>query len=741
MSVFGEIISSLLYESCLDITIEDNIVVDTLFGKPLNEVEKELSKVVEPFMCPVKTKGSVPVTVYVCHTCEKVANAGMCEECFKNGNHKGHDVQKIETFDSFSCDCGNEKTWDKKGFCKRHGNKYVGDPLKLLTEEYKELPHKISEFLNQISLFLLEENTQNLSESSDDFGDDGLSVLLDVCLRLCETYLLFLLFGRAMNENTNLSCLIDNNVYKNLTNGEVIFVALKKVKCTPLQLFFTTFQTHHGLVQIRPEMVFDQLEQVTFDQNHNNDVYINDVVLSLFESQQICNVFVTSPKFENFFTKFAEKIVAIKRNENVNDTILDNLTNSLVVVNATFKTYDKKNVVPVGLVEYTHCLELVSNVVPSLRGYIVVDDTLRVIEPIIFGLLGTTQSFVAGNELKTLYVVFFEIHGIVMEHLAKYILPCDKLKTKNCEIHKRFLGINQKISTLSPLLVFYSFFVKSLARHEIFEISKEDGEIVLESVLLNLAFRNQYESGLWMQTGANFLSNYNLYTSTNHFEFIQSDLLLVQLLAQYVGGDFVVKTMEFYFGILISENDKNVNEKNEIGFIVTLMQIIRQDIIAANLTNTEIARKYFIHFFASGVSDIQELTSLVPHNNVDFEILYVSLMEKLFEKGKDVSSEIDPFFPLNGDYSKSLLAFSFENEGEKYANKFVASQTKSIEYVKKSIEEIVNSESLQNFIVSCDKNNKRLSLYINALLYEMDNYSNDEIHLFVNKIRSSLFPK
>ena len=36
-------------------------------------------------------------------------------------NHKGHKIEEYTSGGGGSCDCGNPKFWDQKGFCQEHG--------------------------------------------------------------------------------------------------------------------------------------------------------------------------------------------------------------------------------------------------------------------------------------------------------------------------------------------------------------------------------------------------------------------------------------------------------------------------------------------------------------------------------------------------------------------------------------------------------------------------------------------
>ena len=45
----------------------------------------------------------------------------LCANCFKEGNHEGHDFNMFRSGAGGACDCGDEHVISKLGFCKFHG--------------------------------------------------------------------------------------------------------------------------------------------------------------------------------------------------------------------------------------------------------------------------------------------------------------------------------------------------------------------------------------------------------------------------------------------------------------------------------------------------------------------------------------------------------------------------------------------------------------------------------------------
>ncbi|KAF0975005.1 hypothetical protein FDP41_005758 [Naegleria fowleri] len=73
---------------------------------------------------------------FKCKTCQKDPTCAICEECFKKGNHEGHEYTMTRTSNGM-CDCGDAEAWSETGFCCDHTGR--SDPLSHLDHSYKKL--------------------------------------------------------------------------------------------------------------------------------------------------------------------------------------------------------------------------------------------------------------------------------------------------------------------------------------------------------------------------------------------------------------------------------------------------------------------------------------------------------------------------------------------------------------------------------------------------------------------------
>ncbi|QDZ25745.1 hypothetical protein A3770_18p82630 [Chloropicon primus] len=74
-----------------------------------------------PCTGPCTTIWNAGALAYRCRTCQVNDSSAICPECFAAGDHEGHDYSLYVSDHGGCCDCGDELSWRKEGFCKRHG--------------------------------------------------------------------------------------------------------------------------------------------------------------------------------------------------------------------------------------------------------------------------------------------------------------------------------------------------------------------------------------------------------------------------------------------------------------------------------------------------------------------------------------------------------------------------------------------------------------------------------------------
>lgn len=93
-----------------------------------SEALEEISRIPENhYRCSVKWAGKH--MAYRCRTCAKSSSSCMCIECFDLARHEGHDFSLYSSNYGGCCDCGDQISWNPRGFCERHSGIPSQDPI------------------------------------------------------------------------------------------------------------------------------------------------------------------------------------------------------------------------------------------------------------------------------------------------------------------------------------------------------------------------------------------------------------------------------------------------------------------------------------------------------------------------------------------------------------------------------------------------------------------------------------
>mmetsp|Transcript_4153 Transcript_4153/g.6352 ORF Transcript_4153/g.6352 Transcript_4153/m.6352 type:complete len:1971 (+) Transcript_4153:47-5959(+) len=68
--------------------------------------------------------------VWICRSCQADETCVMCNACYLDSDHTGHDVYFYHAQAGGCCDCGDADAWNPLGFCSKHGaQSRTSDPL------------------------------------------------------------------------------------------------------------------------------------------------------------------------------------------------------------------------------------------------------------------------------------------------------------------------------------------------------------------------------------------------------------------------------------------------------------------------------------------------------------------------------------------------------------------------------------------------------------------------------------
>ncbi|EEB17463.1 ubiquitin ligase E3, putative [Pediculus humanus corporis] len=140
---------------------------------------------------------------YRCRTCRISPCMSLCAECFRNGNHDGHDFNMFRSQAGGACDCGDISVMKESGFCGRHGAKQSQPPS--APDHLMCLPNAI---MPRLVLRLVQHMRENSNSRRNDMGD------ADAFLAMLHD---FSSMGAAMRR-VMTTALIDPQIYKELTD-------------------------------------------------------------------------------------------------------------------------------------------------------------------------------------------------------------------------------------------------------------------------------------------------------------------------------------------------------------------------------------------------------------------------------------------------------------------------------------------------------------------------------------------
>ena len=93
---------------------------------------------------------------YRCRTCAISPCMSLCAECFKKGNHEGHDFSMFRSLAGGACDCGDPGVMKPTGFCLNHIQKHdhpqISPPQRLLAMAKLIIPRLINRMIIQLRL-------------------------------------------------------------------------------------------------------------------------------------------------------------------------------------------------------------------------------------------------------------------------------------------------------------------------------------------------------------------------------------------------------------------------------------------------------------------------------------------------------------------------------------------------------------------------------------------------------------
>ncbi len=153
-----------------------------------------------------------------CRTCGISQCMSLCADCFKDGNHEGHDFNFFKSQAGGACDCGDSSVMRESGFCSQHH----GPNANRNTTEPPSKLMCVAEFMvPRIVLRLIQHLRDNAIPSNADMEPAGQLSKCEQVINKADLFLKLLhdfsSLGSAMR-TVMTKCLIDPQTYQRLTN-------------------------------------------------------------------------------------------------------------------------------------------------------------------------------------------------------------------------------------------------------------------------------------------------------------------------------------------------------------------------------------------------------------------------------------------------------------------------------------------------------------------------------------------
>ena len=153
-----------------------------------------------------------------CRTCGISQCMSLCADCFKDGNHEGHDFNFFKSQAGGACDCGDSSVMRESGFCSQHhgpnaNRKPTEPPAELMCVAEYMVPRVILRLIQHLRVNSVPSNASMEAEEQLSKCEDVIKKA-DLFLKLLHD---FSSLGSAMR-TVMTKCLIDPQNYQRLTN-------------------------------------------------------------------------------------------------------------------------------------------------------------------------------------------------------------------------------------------------------------------------------------------------------------------------------------------------------------------------------------------------------------------------------------------------------------------------------------------------------------------------------------------
>ncbi|KAL7718769.1 E3 ubiquitin-protein ligase [Entamoeba marina] len=717
-----------------------NHIINALFNStPLKVVISECEKILPSKICTNYGDGRTTQVVYTCLTCGIDQTSCICAKCFSESNHEGHDYF-AGTTSEFTCDCGNESVWKKEGFCKCHGNKFEGNVFDLIPSQYKEFPNTIQKYFDLLGNALEDNEFSIIEMLSKVFNDIRQSYLFWVVI-------MKLLHQPIPNDWNSILKTKYNHSNVNYLQFFCEKFVINDVELNEFNDFIGSFKIDSSLLQGSLTFIFDLLNYTLINGISPKKITTSFLLLFvnnrrlLLDSYYNTSLFTTTLSiFYNIFNDFLNTFEYNNDVHHIRKLIYNFFGSCKDEFN--YGSFDSFKEAPI--IQYASILSLFSFYSPI---YIKVGEHSEYDLPYLSDISTLLSSLnIFSSSLLQIFSpqyclqYFTQIHSILLDGIQKYlnssITPespqqfkhdIKLIRINGKSIMYRIPGENQPISTIYPLLFFYTELLIAIQKENLpFTIPSTDAMIISEVIMLSACFKRQYIEKKWIRN--NNLSHmfFSLYSSISSFETVTNDIKLLQILLKFVDIEQFIITAAVLFGVLKIDNrleyqleDIELDSGQPLmNFLDFLINICRKQKCYDTYEASNTVKEFIMYFTAAGEVSPKKISDNVPFVRIRFDKLYSEICKKKGCLRDELFPYINPLYPIYSKYSESLKALNLFNQ-----NTLKKDRYEYLPYVTNGAELIFLSNTLFSIIsIACVKGAHTDFLYYVLLLVSDANY-------------------
>ena len=502
-----------------------------------------------------------------CRTCSVEEGCIICDDCFCNGDHEGHDAFPIEMNGLFTCDCGTDML-RRDGWCRNHGKPFNGDVTALLPPAAAGLPAR------------MEQAIRWLGEAFIGSDDDAFEGVLDVLVDVTKCYLLFRVMIDVMNRPVPAEWPSRFRATEPAVNYHLFFLeSITLEPGAPIPFLMLLMQTYkeHDHIDVDPKRVFELMTAMVGEPVDNIDVSTS--VLFFWLRQWSVDAFFDGP-FDAILDGIASLLGATEaaingswntdtKSESGSDSDSDSDADSDsdsnlsrlagLEVRTRFAASLLKNLGSLERFDFTVTPAIVTHLFRFAAA-------LSNVHPVFIVKGGPTPDYIPMDVLintPTLAAVITrppldayaaclpDVLAIVRAHLAAYLVDVPTVSVGGVDVHWRLPGVNQPVDTTSPLL---DYLAQLLLAHDragvAYTVPEADARLIVEAALMTVAAQDIVGNDRNSPSCEDYVQETVQPTiATTSFYGEHSSFRLIRQMLAFVPADWVVASLMVACGL------------------------------------------------------------------------------------------------------------------------------------------------------------------------------------------------